>query len=180
MKIHRYFFWIEDNFIEIYKDGKLERYDGEDRTYINNLDDFWKKWESNSRIILSSEKIDFTFLIDEKTDRENLLNSIEKYTSKMDFSSEFSSEDLKKILDNKNIKKARFSYNDEEIVIVKTEDKYIETELVNDSTKIFILGNNVNTDILKEIPNQRVEKKEKKEYKIGRIASYYKKKRGEE
>lgn len=180
MKIHRYFFWIEDNFIEIYKDGKLERYDGEDRTYINNLDDFWKKWESNSRIILSSEKIDFTFLIDEKTDRENLLNSIEKYTSKMDFSSEFSSEDLKKILDNKNIKKARFSYNDEEIVIVKTEDKYIETELVNDSTKIFILGNNINTDILKEIPNQRVEKKEKKEYKIGRIASYYKKKRGEE
>lgn len=180
MKIHRYFFWIEDNFIEIYKEGKLERYDGEDRTYINNLDDFWKKWESNSRIILSSEKIDFTFLIDEKTDRENLLNSIEKYTSKMDFSSEFSSEDLKKILDNKNIKKARFSYNDEEIVIVKTEDKYIETELVNDSTKIFILGNNVNTDILKEIPNQRVEKKEKKEYKIGRIASYYKKKRGEE
>ena len=165
MKIHRYFFWIEDNFIEIYKDGKLERYDGEDRTYINNLDDFWKKWESNSRIILSSEKIDFTFLIDEKTDRENLLNSIEKYTSKMDFSSEFSSEDLKKILDNKNIKKARFSYNDEEIVIVKTEDKYIETELVNDSTKIFILGNNINTDILKEIPNQRVEKKEKKERK---------------
>lgn len=180
MKIHRYFFWIEDNFIEIYKEGKLERYDGEDRTYINNLDDFWKKWESNSRIILSSEKIDFTFLIDEKTDRENLLNSIEKYTSKMDFSSEFSSEDLKKILDSKNIKKARFNYNDEEITIVKTEDKYMETEFVDDSTKIFILGNNVNTDILKEIPNQRVEKKEKKEYKIGRIASYYKKKRGEE
>ena len=165
MKIHRYFFWIEDNFIEIYKEGKLERYDGEDRTYINNLDDFWKKWESNSRIILSSE---------------NLLNSIEKYTSKMDFSSEFSSEDLKKILDSKNIKKARFNYNDEEITIVKTEDKYMETEFVDDSTKIFILGNNVNTDILKEIPNQRVEKKEKKEYKIGRIASYYKKKRGEE
>ena len=98
----------------------------------------------------------------------------------MDFSSEFSSEDLKKILDSKNIKKARFNYNDEEITIVKTEDKYIETELVNDSTKIFILGNNINTDILKEIANQRVEKKEKKEYKIGRIASYYKKKRGEE
>ena len=117
MKIHRYFFWIEDNFIEIYKDGKLERYDGEDRTYIDNLENFWKKWESNSRIMLSDEKIDFTFLVDEKTDRENLLNSIEKYNYEIDLSPEFSSEDLKKILDIKNIKKVIFNYNNEEITI---------------------------------------------------------------
>lgn len=30
MKIHRYFFWIEDNFIEIYKNGNLEKYEGEE------------------------------------------------------------------------------------------------------------------------------------------------------
>ena len=79
MKIHRYFFWIQDNFIEIYKEGKIERYDGEDRIYINNLEDFWKKWEKNSKIILSRDKVDFTFLIDERINRENLLKSIEKY-----------------------------------------------------------------------------------------------------
>ena len=176
MKIHRYFFWIEDNFIEIYKDGKLERYDGEDRTYINNLENFWKKWESNSRIMLSDEKIDFTFLVDEKTDRENLLNSIEKYNYEIDLSPEFSSEDLKKILDIKNIKKVIFNYNNEEITIAKTEEKYMETEFEDELTKIFILGNNINEDILKEISNQRVEKKEKKDYKLGRLGSYFKKK----
>jgi hypothetical protein len=180
MKIHRYFFWIEDNFIEIYKDGKLERYDGEDRTYVKKLDDFWKKWESNSKIILSDEKIDFTFLIDEKIDKENLFNSIEKYATKRDLSSEFSSEDLKKILDSKNIKKVRFKYNDEELTIVKTEEKYIKAELDDDLIKISILGNNVNVDILKEISNQRVEKKEKKEYKTGRLSSFFRKKREEE
>lgn len=180
MKIHRYFFWIEDNFIEIYKDGKLERYDGEDRTYINNLENFWKKWESNSRIMLSDEKIDFTFLVDEKTDRENLLNSIEKYSYEIDLSSEFSSEDLKKILDIKNIKKVIFNYNNEEIAIAKTEEKYIKAELDDDLIKISILGNNVNVDILKEISNQRVEKKEKKEYKTGRLSSFFRKKREEE
>ena len=151
MKIHRYFFWIEDNFIEIYKDGKLERYDGEDRTYVKKLDDFWKKWESNSKIILSDEKIDFTFLIDEKIDKES-----------------------------KNIKKVRFKYNDEELTIVKTEEKYIKAELDDDLIKISILGNNVNVDILKEISNQRVEKKEKKEYKTGRLSSFFRKKREEE
>ena len=147
MKIHRYFFWIEDNFIEIYKDGKLERYDG-----------------------------DFTFLVDEKTDRENLLNSIEKYNYEIDLSPEFSSEDLKKILDIKNIKKVIFNYNNEEITIAKTEEKYMETEFEDELTKIFILGNNINEDILKEISNQRVEKKEKKDYKLGRLGSYFKKK----
>lgn len=94
MKIHKYFFWIEDNFIEIYKDGKLEKYDGEEKTYINKLDEFWKKWEKNSKIILSRDKVNFTFLIDEKIDRRSLFESIEKYQK--DFSYEFSSEDLKK------------------------------------------------------------------------------------
>ena len=126
--------------------------------------------------MLSDEKIDFTFLVDEKTDRENLLNSIEKYSYEIDLSSEFSSEDLKKILDIKNIKKVIFNYNNEEITIAKTEEKYMETEFEDELTKIFILGNNINEDILKEISNQRVEKKEKKDYKLGRLGSYFKKK----
>ena len=126
--------------------------------------------------MLSDEKIDFTFLVDEKTDRENLLNSIEKYNYEIDLSPEFSSEDLKKILDIKNIKKVIFNYNNEEITIAKTEEKYMETEFEDELTKIFILGNNINEDILKEISNQRVEKKEKKDYKLGRLGSYFKKK----
>ena len=171
MKIHRYFFWIQDNFIEIYKEGKIERYDGEDRIYINNLEDFWKKWEKNSKIILSRDKVDFTFLIDERINRENLLKSIEKYTK--DFSSEFSSEDLKKILDIKNIKKVIFNFNKEEVAIAKTIEKYVETEFDEELIKIFLLGNNINEDILKEILNQRVEEKEE-EIEEGILESYFK------
>jgi len=69
-----------------------------------------------------------------------------------------------------------FNYNNEEITIAKTEEKYMETEFEDELTKIFILGNNINEDILKEISNQRVEKKEKKDYKLGRLGSYFKKK----
>ena len=174
MKIHRYFFWIEDNFIEIYKDGKLERYDGEERTYINKLDEFWKKWEKNSKIILSRDKVNFTFLIDEKIDRESLFESIEKYQK--DFSCEFSSEDLKKVLDNKNIKKVIFNFNKQEISIAKTLEKYVEIESDDDLIKIFILGNNINKDILKEILNQRVEDNEKEEINEGLLDSYFREK----
>lgn len=174
MKIHRYFFWIEDNFIEIYKDGKLERYDGEEKTYINKLDEFWKKWEKNSKIILSRDKVNFTFLIDEKTNRESLFESIEKYQK--DFSYEFSSEDLKKVLDNKNIKKVIFNFNKQEISIAKTLEKYVEIESDDDLIKIFILGNNINKDILKEILNQRVEDNEKEEINEGLLDSYFREK----
>ncbi len=174
MKIHRYFFWIEDNFIEIYKDGKLERYDGEEKTYINKLDEFWKKWEKNSKIILSRDKVNFTFLIDEKTNRESLFESIEKYQK--DFSYEFSSEDLKKVLDNKNIKKVIFNFNKQEISIAKTLEKYVEIESDDDLIKMFILGNNINKDILKEILNQRVEDNEKEEINEGLLDSYFREK----
>lgn len=174
MKIHKYFFWIEDNFIEIYKDGKLEKYDGEEKTYINKLDEFWKKWEKNSKIILSRDKVNFTFLIDEKIDRGSLFESIEKYQK--DFSCEFSSEDLKKVLDNKNIKKVIFNFNKQEISIAKTLEKYVETESDDDLIKIFILGNNINKDILKEILNQRVEDNEKEEINEGLLDSYFREK----
>ena len=174
MKIHRYFFWIEDNFIEIYKDGKLERYYGEEKTYINKLDEFWKKWEKNSKIILSRDKVNFTFLIDEKTNRESLFESIEKYQK--DFSYEFSSEDLKKVLDNKNIKKVIFNFNKQEISIAKTLEKYVEIESDDDLIKMFILGNNINKDILKEILNQRVEDNEKEEINEGLLDSYFREK----
>ena len=174
MKIHKYFFWIEDNFIEIYKDGKLEKYDGEEKTYINKLDEFWKKWEKNSKIILSRDKVNFTFLIDEKIDRGSLFESIKKYQK--DFSYEFSSEDLKKILDIKNIEKVIFNFNKEEVAIAKTIEKYVETEFDEELIKIFLLGNNINKDILKEILNQRVEDNEKEDIHECLLDSYFREK----
>ena len=79
MKIHRYFFWIEDNFIEIYKNGNLEKYEGEEKLYIDNFETFWEKWKKNSKIIASRDAIDFTFLIDKKVDKDGLLKDLDIY-----------------------------------------------------------------------------------------------------
>ena len=79
MKIHRYFFWIEDNFIEIYKNGNLEKYEGEEKLYIDNFENFWEKWKKNSKIIASRDAIDFTFLIDKKVNKDDLLKGLDNY-----------------------------------------------------------------------------------------------------
>jgi len=105
MKIHRYFFWIEDNFIEIYKNGNLEKYEGEEKLYIDNFETFWEKWKKNSKIIASRDAIDFTFLIDKKVNKGDLLKSLVTYKKENEIN--FSSEDLKKILDIKDFKASK-------------------------------------------------------------------------
>ena len=141
MKIHRYFFWIEDNFIEIYKNGKLEKYEGEERLYIDDFETFWEKWKKNSKIITSRDAIDFTFLIDKKVDRNELLRHLDIY---------------------RNLKKTIFVFNEQKKVLTKSNGKYFESEFDEKLPEIILFGDNIDNDVLNYISNQRVENKKDK------------------
>ena len=160
MRIHRYFFWVEDNFIEIYKNGKLEKYEGEERLYIDDFETFWEKWKKNSKIITSRDAIDFTFLIDKKVDRNELLRHLDIYNKKSEIN--FSSEDLKKILDYRNLKKIIFVFNEQKKVLTKSNGKYFESEFDEELPEIILFGDNIDDDVLNYISNQRVENKKDK------------------
>lgn len=160
MKIHRYFFWIENNFIEIYKNGNLEKYEGEEKLYINNFETFWEKWKKNSKIILSRDAIDFTFLIDNKVNKDDLLKGLDSYKKESEIN--FSSEDLKKILDAKNFKTIVFEFNDQKKVLTKTKGRYVESEFEEDLPEITLFGDNIDENILNNLTNQRVEEKKNK------------------
>ena len=160
MKIHRYFFWIEDNFIEIYKNGNLEKYEGEEKLYINNFKTFWEKWKKNSKIKASRDAIDFTFLIDKKVDKDGLLKDLDIYKKENEIN--FSFEDLKKILDVKDFKTIVFEFNNQKKVITKAKGRYIESELEEDLPEITLFGENIDEDILNNLANQRVEEKKNK------------------
>lgn len=160
MKIHRYFFWIENNFIEIYKNGNLEKYEGEEKLYINNFETFWEKWKKNSKIILSYDAIDFTFLIDNKVNKDDLLKGLDGYKKESEIN--FSFEDLKKILDAKNFKTIVFEFNDQKKVLTKTKGKYVESEFEENLPEITLFGDNIDENILNNLANQRVEEKKNK------------------
>lgn len=160
MKIHRYFFWIEDNFIEIYKNGNLEKYEGEEKLYIDDFKTFWEKWKKNSKIIASRDAIDFTFFIDKKVNRDDLLKDLDIYKKESEIS--FSSEDLKKILDFKDFKTIVFIFNEQKKVLTKTKGKYLESEFEEDLPEIALFGENIDEDVLNNLANQRVEEKKNK------------------
>ena len=160
MKVHRYFFWIEDNFIEIYKNGNLEKYEGEERLYVDKFETFWEKWKKNSKIIDSRDAIDFTFLIDKKVNKDDLLKGLDNYKKENEIN--FSSEDLKKILDIKDFKTIVFEFNNQKKVITKTKGRYLESEFEENLAEIILFGDNIDEDILNNLANQRVEEKKNK------------------
>ena len=170
MKIHRYFFWIEDNFIEIYKNGNLEKYEGEEKLYIDDFKTFWEKWKKNSKIIASRDAIDFTFFIDKKVNRNDLLKDLDIYKRESEIS--FSSEDLKKILDFKDFKTIVFIFNEQKKVLTKTKGKYLESEFEENLPEIALFGENIDEDVLNNLANQRVEEKKNKDFS----QKYYSKK----
>lgn len=147
-------------FSEIYKNGNLEKYEGEEKLYIDKFETFWEKWKKNSKIIASRDAIDFTFLIDKKVNKDNLIENLDIYKKETEIN--FSSEDLKKILDVKDFKTIVFEFNAQKKAITKTKGRYIESEFEEDLPEITIFGDNIDEDILNNLANQRVEEKKSK------------------
>ena len=147
-------------FSEIYKNGNLEKYEGEEKLYIDKFENFWAKWKKNSKIIASRDAIDFTFLIDKKVNRDDLLKELDNYKKETEIN--FSSEDLKKLLDIKDFKTIVFEFNNQKKVITKTKGRYVESEFEENLPEIILFGDNIDEDILNNLANQRVEEKKNK------------------
>lgn len=91
-----------------------------------------------------------SILVDKKVNKDDLIENLDIY--KKETEANFSSEDLKKLLDIKDFKTIVFELNDQKKVITKTKGRYIESEF----------GENIDEDILNNLANQRVEEKKNK------------------
>ena len=74
----------------------------------------------------------------------------------------FSSEDLKNLLNVKDFKTIVFEFNNQKKVLTKTKGKYVESEFEEGLPEIALFGDNIDEDILNNLVNQRVEKKRSK------------------
>lgn len=157
MKIHKYFFWIEDDSIETYKDGKIQKYKGEKKFSISNgIKIFWEIWKENSAFI-SDDLTYFIFLGKDNVE----IKKIKKYCEDLKKSEEeiFTFEDLKKILNNKKIGKFVLNLGDEELFFIKTEYGYNKIPREDNLEKIYIVGDNItkNSFLTEEIYSQNEE-----------------------
>lgn len=157
MKTHKYFFWIEDDSIEVYKNGKIQKYKGEEKFSISNgIEIFWETWKENSAFI-SDDLIYFIFLGKDKAKIERIKKYCEDF--KKSEKETFNFEDLKKILNNKKIGKFVLNLDDEELFFIKTEYGYNKIPREDNLEKIYIAGDNItkNSFSTEEIYSQNEE-----------------------
>lgn len=149
MAIHRYFFWIEDNEIEIYKNGKQVLYRGEKRIdYSTGIANFFDTWKENSAYI-DGDFVDFIFIGSEKEELEKFVEFCKDFIYAPDI--KFTFEDLKNILDNKkNLKKFCLNIEKKEYFLQKTEFNYNRIPKNKDLTKIYVYGDNIEENFLSE------------------------------
>ena len=134
MAIHRYFFWIEDSEIEVYKNGKSVLYRGEKKIdYSQGIEEFFENWKENSAYI-SGEEIDFTFIGKKEENLEKFKEFCEKFPANMN--TPFTFENLKQVINEKEL----------------------------NLEKIYILGNNIQENFLSEgVSDMEVQTKNTKE-----------------
>ena len=101
-----------------------------------------------------------SILVDKKVNKDDLIENLDIY--KKETKVNFSSEDLKKLLDIKDFKTIVFEFNDQKKVITKTKGRYIESEFGKNLPEITLFGENIDEDILNNLANQRVEEKKNK------------------
>ena len=101
-----------------------------------------------------------SILVDKKVNKDDLIENLDIY--KKETEANFSSEDLKKLLDIKDFKTIVFEFNDQKKVITKTKGRYIESEIGKNLPEITLFGENIDEDILNNLANQRVEEKKNK------------------
>ena len=101
-----------------------------------------------------------SILVDKKVNKDDLIENLDIY--KKETEANFSSEDLKKILDFKDFKTIVFIFNEQKKVLTKTKGKYLESEFEENLPEIALFGENIDEDILNNLANQRVEEKKNK------------------
>lgn len=121
--MHNYIFWLENDEIESYKNGNIMRYSGEDSFNLaNGIDNFFDKWESNAGYV-EGELINFIFLGREKDKLSESYKAAKKrYNLSEDEEVKF--QDIKSILDRKDLKKFTLKSNSDEYSFEKNEYSY--------------------------------------------------------
>lgn len=148
MAVYRYFFWIEDNEIEIYKNGKSVLYKGEKNIdYSQGMEKFFELWEDNSAYI-TGEPVDFTFVGKKKENLEKFIEYCEKFP--VDISKQFTFENLKSVIDDKILKKFCIEVGDRQYFLQKTEYNYNKIPRDINLEKIYICGKNIKENLLSE------------------------------
>lgn len=166
MSIHKYIFWIENKKVQIYKDGNIERYKGEDFVdFSKGIENFWNNWEENS-CFLKDDFVDFIFIGKDKNEINNFIDYSSKY--KKYINKNFKFKDLKKILENKKLNKFVISTKYRDYFFKKGEDRYFKVPKEKKLETIFIIGENVAEDICAEekIDFKRECKTDEKESKM--------------
>lgn len=148
MAIHRYFFWVDDNEIEVYKNGKSVLYRGEKNIdYSQGIEKFFEMWEDNSAYI-TGEPVDFTFVGKKKENLEKFVEFCEKFPTDMNV--QFTFENLKSVIDDKDLKKFCIEVEDKQYFLQKTEYNYSKVPKDIDLEKIYVCGKNIKENLLSE------------------------------
>lgn len=148
MAVYRYFFWVEDNEIEIYKNGKSVLYRGEKNIdYSQGVEKFFELWEDNSAYI-TGEPIDFTFVGKKKENLEKFIEYCEKFP--VDISKKFTFENLRSVIDDKILKNFCIEVGDKQYFLQKTEYNYNRIPRDINLEKIYIYGKSIKENLLFE------------------------------
>lgn len=167
--VHRYFFWIEDEELEIYKNRKLIQYKGEKKyNYTNGIESFFEVWKENSAYE-DGDKIDFVFIGMNQEKIGEFLSFCKRFPLEKD--GEFCFEDLKSILDEKKLKRFSVEVGNNEYYFEKTEFNYNKISKDDNLEKIYILGENIKDKLFfNELGTMEIEKKSKNE---SELASFF-------
>lgn len=170
--VHRYFFWIEDFELEVYKDGVLVPYHSEQKvSYKDGIDHFFELWKQNSAYI-EEDFVDFTFIGTNKDKIEQFMKYSEQFPN--DCKEKFTFEDLKKILDRKEISKFCIEIESKKYYLSKTKFHYSNTSKDENLEKIYVCGSNISDVFLENgTINMDVHQNQRKE---GKIASFFRNK----
>lgn len=149
MSVHRYFFWIEDSDIEVYKNGKVVPYKGEKKVnYSTGIENFFITWEDNSAYI-DGDLVDFTFIGKKRENLEKFMKFCEKFST--DMSTKFVFDDLKSVINDKNLKKFCVEVGEKQYFLQKTEFNYNRISKNTELEKIYIYGKNIKDNLFSNI-----------------------------
>lgn len=142
--VSKYFFWIEDGNVEIYKDGKLEKFSGEESySYIEDIQGFWKKWEENAGFIPGKHSVNFTFIGPVQKEIEEF-ESYPKKNYLFSKEEDVSFEDVKIVFERRDKERFLIKANEKIVCMERCWNNYNRIPKTKDCLEIYVIGDNVN------------------------------------
>ena len=145
--MERYFFWLENGYIEIYDNGQLQRYGGEKQCcYRDDIEGFWKRWEDNSAFV-ENGSVDFIFAGEDADEVERVRDYCEE---RYNFSSEepFTFEELETVISDKELDEFCIDTGKDLFYMQRIGDDYEKIPDKKGLKKIYVAGSNIGENFL--------------------------------